>query len=76
MPDIQDPLDVIKGTSVFSLIDISSGYWQIQIAKKDRPKTVFIIIDGLFQFNVMPFGLCNAPSRFQHVMDQLLSGLK
>ena len=38
LPDIQDALDVIKGASVFSLIDMNSGYWQMEIAENDRPK--------------------------------------
>ena len=43
---------------------------------KDREKTAFCTPDGLFEFKVMPFGLCNAPARFQRLMDTILAGLQ
>jgi len=42
-----------------------SGYWQVGIAEKDKEKTAFATQEGLFEFNVMLFGLCNAPTTFQ-----------
>ena len=51
-------------------------YWQVQIEEGDRPKTAFCTTDGLFQFKVMPFGLCNAPATFQWLMDLVLAGLQ
>ena len=53
-----------------------SGYWQIQVAEKDRPKTAFSTTEDLFEFKVMLFGLCNAPATFQRLMDLVLAGLQ
>lgn len=57
-------------------MDFRSGYWQIEMDERDREKTAFITPDGLYEFKVMPFGLCSAPATFQRVMDTVLSGLK
>ena len=46
------------------------------MAEEDLPKTAFTMPEGLFQFKVMPFGLCNVPATFQQLMDRVLSGLK
>lgn len=57
-------------------MDLRSGYWQIEVDDRDREKTAFITPDGLFEFKVLPFGLCSAPATFQRMMDTVLSGLK
>ena len=47
---------------------IASGYWQLEMAEKDKEKTVFSMVAGLYQFNVMPFGLCNALAKFERLV--------
>lgn len=76
LPRIDDALDCLHGAKYFSSIDLRSGYWQITIDELDREKTAFVTPDGLYQFKVMPFGLCNAPATFERMMDSLLRGFK
>ncbi|GFV99324.1 retrovirus-related Pol polyprotein from transposon 297 [Trichonephila clavipes] len=57
-------------------MDLRSGYWQIEIDEADREKTAFITPEGLYEFKVMPFGLCNAPATFEKMMDNLLRHFK
>ncbi|KAK8777518.1 hypothetical protein V5799_029140 [Amblyomma americanum] len=76
LPRIDDTLDRLCNAKYFSSMDLKSGYWQIEVDERDREKTAFITPDGLFEFKVMPFGLCSAPATFQRVMDTVLAGLK
>uniref|UniRef100_A0A1X7TFY0 Reverse transcriptase domain-containing protein n=1 Tax=Amphimedon queenslandica TaxID=400682 RepID=A0A1X7TFY0_AMPQE len=75
LPRIDDTLDTLAGSQWFTTLDLLSGYWQVEVEEEDREKTAFCTKEGLFHFNVMPFGLCNAPATFQRLMDMLLAGL-
>lgn len=72
IPLINDLFDQLEGATVFSKLDLISGYHQIAIAPQDQLKTAFVCHLGQFAWRVMPFGLCNAPSTFQESMDTLL----
>ena len=76
LPRIDATLDTLSGSQWFSTMDLMSGYWQVEMNETDREKTAFCTTEGLFQFRVMPFGLCNAPATFQRLMDLVLAGLQ
>ena len=76
LPCIDDMLDTLSGSKLFRTLDLLSGHWQVEVDPKDREKTAFCTPDGLFEFKVMPFGLCNAPATFQRLMDTILAGLQ
>lgn len=72
MPRVEDALDALGGRRHFTKIDVKSGYWQVPLTKLARHKTAFSTPWGLFKFTVMPFGLQNAPTSFQRMMNFLL----
>jgi hypothetical protein len=76
LPRIDDALASLSGNKFFSSLDVFAGYWQIPMNEADKDKTAFITDSGLYRFNVMAFGLTNAPATFQRYMDAVLSGLK
>ncbi|KAJ8364628.1 hypothetical protein SKAU_G00134590 [Synaphobranchus kaupii] len=75
LPRIDEALDHISGSSWFSSLDLRSGYWQVRLAPEAKPKTAFTIGQGLWQFRVMPFGLCNAPATFERLMERVLAAV-
>lgn len=76
LPRIDDTLETLSGAKWFSTLDLASGYWQVKMNPKDKPKTAFTTHLGLFHFNVMPFGLSNAPATFERLMNSVLGSLK
>ncbi|UYV83768.1 hypothetical protein LAZ67_X000075 [Cordylochernes scorpioides] len=76
IPRIDEVLDTLQGSKYFSAIDLKSGYWQVEVEEKDKEKTAFTTAHGLYEFNVMPFGLCNAPATFERNMENMLGNLR
>jgi hypothetical protein len=74
LPRIEDLFDQLRGASVFSKIDMRSGYHQLRIRPSDVPKTTFTTKYGLYEFIVMSFGLTNAPAFFMYLMNTVFMG--
>lgn len=75
IPRLEDFQHILHGKQVFSKIDLFKAYYQIPIAEEDKKKTAVITPFGLYEFNVMSFGLRNAPSTFQRFINEVFQGL-
>ena len=78
LPRIDETLDTLGGAQYFTTLDLASGYWQLPLKEEDMHKTAFTTpgtANSLWEFTVMPFGLCGAPAPFQRLMEILLAGL-
>ena len=76
LPRIDESLRLLGNQQWFSTMDLASGYWQVAMSPEAKRKAVFVTNEGLFQFRVMPFGLCNAPATFERLMDRVLCGMR
>ncbi|KAK3084178.1 hypothetical protein FSP39_009620 [Pinctada imbricata] len=75
MPNTDELFGIISKSKYFSKIDLSKGFWQIELEKDSRPYTAFVTSEGLYQFKVMPFGLLTSPATFSRMMRKLLAGM-
>ena len=76
LPRIDDSLRLLGNQQWFSTMDLASGYWQVAMSPDAQKKAAFVTNEGLFQFRVMPFGLCNAPATFERLMDRVLCSMR
>ena len=75
LPQVDDTLDILSQTQYFSTLDLAAGYWQVQMDNDSQEKMAFSTYSEHYEFRVMPFELCNAPSIFQRLMETVLARL-
>ena len=82
LPRVDDLLDSLNGSFLFSTLDLRSGYWQLSMSQEDRQKTAFSTLNGFYEFlrmdpyGFLPYGLSTAPATFARAIGIILSGLK
>ncbi len=74
LPHIEEVFTELRGASMFSTIDLQNAYHQVSLHQDSRDLTAFVTHDGLYRFTRVPYGLASAPSAFQRMMSQILSG--
>ncbi len=75
LPNLEESFSALTGSQWFSVLDLKSGYYQIEMAEADKPKTAFVTPLGFWEFNRMPQGVTNAPSTFQRLMERCMGDL-
>ena len=75
LPNIEETFSALSGANWFSVMDLKSGYYQVELAEEDKHKTAFTCPLGFWEFNCMPQGVTNAPSTFQRLMGRCVGDL-
>ena len=76
LPHMQETMESMVGARQFSCMDLKSGFWQVKMAEESRQYTTFMVSSmGVYKFLHMPYGLCNTPAMFQHLMQNCLGEL-
>lgn len=75
LPNLEEAFSVLTGSRWFSVLDLKSGYYQIEMEESDKQKTAFVCPLGFWEFNRMPQGITNAPSTFQRLMERCMGDL-
>ena len=74
LPRIGDVLDKMNEAIYWTKLDAAAAYWSMTLSEVDKEKTAFSVYNGNFEFNVTPYGLCNAGVTYKRMMDMCLSG--
>ncbi|KAJ7991580.1 hypothetical protein DPEC_G00285340 [Dallia pectoralis] len=75
LPNIEETFSALSGARWFSVMDLKSGYYQVEMVEEDKHKTAFTCPLGFYEFNRMPQGVTNAPSTFQRLMEKCVGDL-
>lgn len=75
LPNLEEAFSALTGSKWFSVLDLKSGYYQIEVDEADKHKTAFVCPMGFFEFNRMPQGITNAPSTFQRLMEKCMGDI-
>lgn len=75
LPNIKEAFSALTASKWFSVMDLKSGYYQLEVEGEDKHKTAFVTPMGFWEFNRMPQGVTNAPSTFQRVMERCMGDL-
>lgn len=75
LPNLEETFSALTGSRWFSVLDLKSGYYQIELEEIDKPKTAFVCPMGFWEFNRMPQGVTNAPSTFQRLMEHCMGDI-
>ena len=75
MPNLEESFSALTGSRWFSVLDLKSGFYQIEMEEADKHKTAFVCPLGFFEFNRMPQGITNTPSTFQRLMERCMGEL-
>ena len=75
LPRIEDCIESLKGARYFSSLDLTQGYLQVKVHEADQHKTAFRALGALYEFNRLPFGLCNSPATFSRLMGRCLGDM-
>ena len=74
LPKIDELYAKLSGAKIFSALDLTSGYYHIKLGKASQAKTTFVTPFGKLEFNMVPFGLAQAPAYFQALISKVLEG--
>lgn len=75
LPNLEETFSALRGSKWFSVLDLKSGYYQIELEEKDKHKTAFVCPLGFWEFNRMPQGITNAPGTFQRLMEKCMGDI-
>ena len=75
LPNIDQLYAKLRGAKVYTTLDLRSGYYHIELGKGSCAKTAFVTPFGKYEFNMVPFGLAQAPAYFQALISKVLKGL-